>query len=452
MRMNQILKQGALICALMVLCAACQPTPEQGVIVGKGEQSAAPTALPSIEASQEPQGEERWEENFAATTGKFQIIVDAPVYYQGMTTGREYTVTQPGFSKEQIDGVFDVLVGDRAIYSDEKGIETKEALEEDIIYKKSLLSTATHEREREMLEESIQFYEKLYQKAPTTEEIRKGALSRDVLYQKNGRVVLIENGTARFDTFFVREHDEGTDIQYGSNGDNIMYSNEHEQEQPARGMEMSREEAIQLGLETLEQMGLTDYYVAECNVADEYNTSTYVQPESPKQCYVLRIYSKIGGIPINGVMHSNGLTESEEGLVRRVSRTERIIMNITDDGVEHFFWGDPFAIQGEPKELGTLMPFEQIKERFRIFMMAANTDIIDAWVEEVHIDEIRLGWMLAAKKDSSTELRVIPVWDFFGYNVVKDPSGRGRREGGAGYSQLTINAVDGSIVNRVVGY
>ena len=440
---------GALLMTTM-LFASCQPRPEQGVIVGKGEQSAAPSALPSMAASQEPQGEEHWEERFAATTGKFQIIVDAPVYYQGMTTGREYTVTMPEFSKEQIDAVFNVLVGDRAIYSDEKGVETKEALEEDIIYAKSLLSTSSDEMERERLEQSIKVSEEFYQKAPAADEIRKGALSRDVIYQKNG-FVLIENGTPRFDSFFVKKGDVNN-IQYSSNAENIMYSNEHEQEQPARGMEMSREEAIQLGLETLEQMGLTDYYVAQCNVADDYIYYLNVQPDSPKQCYKLRIFRNIGGVPINGVTRSNGLTESEEGLVRRVSGSESIIMDITDNGVEHFDWSSPFAIQGEPKELGALMPFEQIKERFRTFMMAANTDIVGGWVEEVHIDEIRLGWMLVAKKDSSTELRVIPVWDFFGYNVVKDPSGRSKREGEAGYSQLTINAVDGSIINRVVGY
>ena len=446
--MKKSARLGVFICVAMML-SACQPTPEEGVIVGKGEPSVAPSATP-VAASQGPKEDEHWEEKFAATTGKFQIVVDAPVYYQGMSTGREYTVTQPGFSKEQIDAVYDVLIGDRAIYSDDKGIETKEAIEENIIYAKSLLSASQDEREREQIQQHIDVYERAYPNAPSADAIRKGIVSKDVLYERYG-FVLVENGTPRFDVFFVK-NGEISDIQYSSNEKNIMYANEHEQDQPARGMIMSREEAIELGLKALEQMGLKDYYVAQCNVSDEYNTFTYAQPDSPNQCYTLRIYPKIGGVPINGVTQSNGLTESEGELVRQVKNTERIIMNITDDGIQYFFWADPFILQGEAKELGDLMPFEEVKERFRTFMMAANTDIVGGWVEEAHIDEIRLGWMLVAKKNSGTELRVIPVWDFFGYNVVKDPSGRGQREGGAGYSQLNINAVDGSIINRVVGY
>ena len=50
--------------------------------------------------------------------------------------------------------------------------------------------------------------------------------------------------------------------------------------------------------------------------------------------------------------------------------------------------------------------------------MAANTEIIDARVTQVHIDDIRLGRMMVPRQNS----------------------------------QLTVNALDGSIINRITEY
>ena len=52
--------------------------------------------------------------------------------------------------------------------------------------------------------------------------------------------------------------------------------------------------------------------------------------------------------------------------------------------------------------------------------MAANTEIIDARVTQVHIDDIRLGRMMVPRQNSQDVLRLIPVWDFYGYNIVKN--------------------------------
>lgn len=85
--------------------------------------------------------------------------------------------------------------------------------------------------------------------------------------------------------------------------------------------------------------------------------------------------------------------------------------------------------------------------------MAANTEIIDARVTQVHINDVRLGWMMVPRQNSQDVLRLIPVWDFYGYNIVENThTEETEKEEYLGHSQLTVNALDGSIINRITEY
>ncbi len=78
------------------------------------------------------------------------------------------------------------------------------------------------------------------------------------------------------------------------------------------------------------------------------------------------------------------------------------------------------------------------------------------------IDRVELGMMQVRKKDSVSTLMMIPAWTFFGKTILKyaepQPGGYPLNENNEytsevpGYSYLIINAIDGSIVNPVLGY
>lgn len=57
------------------------------------------------------------------------------------------------------------------------------------------------------------------------------------------------------------------------------------------------------------------------------------------------------------------------------------------------------------------------------------------------------------RQNSQDVLRLIPVWDFYGYNIVENAhTEETEKEEYLGHSQLTVNALDGSIINRIMGY
>ena len=61
----------------------------------------------------------------------------------------------------------------------------------------------------------------------------------------------------------------------------------------------------------------------------------------------------------------------------------------------------------------------------------------------MHIGDIRLGWMMVPRQNSQDVLRLIPVWDFYGYNIVENThTGETEKEEYLGHSQFAVNAPD----------
>ena len=112
-----------------------------------------------------------------------------------------------------------------------------------------------------------------------------------------------------------------------------------------------------------------------------------------------------------------------------------------------------------------LKDFEKIMDIFKTQVFIENTFQNESYTEkalnrEIHINHIRLGYMPTAWKDHDGQIIYVPVWDFFGYEVVTYEKGIGGDFGTAldkdnrlttdfgDQSLLTINALDGTIMTR----
>ena len=112
-----------------------------------------------------------------------------------------------------------------------------------------------------------------------------------------------------------------------------------------------------------------------------------------------------------------------------------------------------------------LKDFEEIMDIFETQLFIKNAysgpgDSSQVISREIHVSEIRLGYMPTAWKDHSGQIIFIPVWDFFGDETVTfedgiggdlgsflDENNRFYRSLGV-ESLLTINALDGTIMIR----
>ena len=113
-----------------------------------------------------------------------------------------------------------------------------------------------------------------------------------------------------------------------------------------------------------------------------------------------------------------------------------------------------------------LLPFEEIKEIFRkditrsLVLVDENPTIIGRMLV---INRVTLGLTKVLQKDSGGKSMLIPTWSFFGYEVNKfdgsDPNmtlfldkNNEFKVEHVGRSFLTINAIDGSIIDPALGY
>ena len=136
-----------------------------------------------------------------------------------------------------------------------------------------------------------------------------------------------------------------------------------------------------------------------------------------------------------------------------------------DGRIGSLIWENPLYVTGTENENVTLKSFDEILQIFRSHIRSAYFMCYDERTGEAShvrmtVTGVRLSYARVNKKDSS-DFYLLPVWDFLGYvdllNWSDDPAendalNRSRRAGQWYSSFLTVNAVDGSIIDRNKGY
>ncbi|MBR6571513.1 MAG: hypothetical protein IKK75_13775 [Clostridia bacterium] len=122
-------------------------------------------------------------------------------------------------------------------------------------------------------------------------------------------------------------------------------------------------------------------------------------------------------------------------------------------GVQAVRWSGPTEITGE-KGAYELLPWQQI-EKIALELLPLK---FTSWERSyskvsVTVDEIRLGYMRVLSRNQADVYELIPVWDFVG-RVYMDNTATGRHveHSWAQNSLLTINAIDGTVIDRTYGY
>ena len=168
--------------------------------------------------------------------------------------------------------------------------------------------------------------------------------------------------------------------------------------------------------------------------------------------YAIPFERTIEGIPIT-YTHDQGLTvDNDEACWPQ----EAFILVFDDIGFTDFQWISPYTVEKVSDDTVFLLPFSEIQNVLEEMMVKvkaeeyAETDIKVTY----KINEIRLGYMRVHEKGDVSEGTLVPVWDFFGSESLQYPDDDSvySNEGISYESQFTINAMDGTVINRGLGY
>ncbi len=129
---------------------------------------------------------------------------------------------------------------------------------------------------------------------------------------------------------------------------------------------------------------------------------------------------------------------------------ESLFVDVGENGLYQFRFMNPVRIGAKLQADCTLLPFSQIMEIFRTIapLSIAHYERNIEVSNEMRITRIALNYMGVPMRDDPTRYQLIPVWDFYGTTYADGDE----RFFMPYYSLLTINAMDGTIIDRTYGY
>ena len=126
---------------------------------------------------------------------------------------------------------------------------------------------------------------------------------------------------------------------------------------------------------------------------------------------------------------------------------ECIEFRINDDGIVGFDYISPIEVTKTVVENSAVKSFDKICGIFE--KMAVVTEAQDGLNINIIVDKITLGYYRISEPDSFDTGYIVPVWDFKGTTqFISDGALLSESYG----SIMTLNAINGSIIDRSLGY
>lgn len=434
---------------------------------------------------------EHYQSEVSDETGKLQVLTDADLEIPDADRVSAIAVSQHPFDQTVIDRITDTFFPEAKIYlSSDYNKMTQADCREKIEQLKGYVAEGNLDPYNLGTDENgnyfydiyadIEQYEQMYQSAPQernlvevrpqyglTEDDGQGeTYSYDnqfigVACQPDGTVfnyIIKSYGAMDMEMRFEKIREAAalnSNIQWI--GYDSLQSSDAEkcpdEEDMPREIGISMEEAKQIADEKvaglqLENMEMTSW---------EYGICREVMPGKEEQSlldfgYMFHYTRKLNGIPITYTTEWGGNLEDMDSEMETWAY-EVLDVIVTGDGIDTVNYNNPYDIGEIRTENLSLLPFDKIMEIYEKMMLIQNADVLTYAVSETyHIDRIVFGYsrIYEPSTDSRTGL-LVPVWDFFGGDDIQLETER--YSYASKYSSyMTINAIDGSIINRGLGY
>lgn len=444
---------------LLVLFTGCGKT-EVPIVKGEPEATLAKgtewTAVPQEKVNYEVP--DRFTGEWTGIDDTFTVTADAEIILpEDVSQLCTAKVKRHTFTQEEANRIIKIVLKGNPLYqvidlSKEQCQEAIDDFEACLRGEKEYTGDGTLER----LPEVIAWYKEQMKTAPHENELipadtfREGGFGEEIrgYGEVDGKKIYcdIENSNMEnllFDRMKIWEEGYGTLngllITEDSTNDN---SNLNMRAASFEG----HEGAIKVGDEYLKKLGLEGYV---CNALFPVK-------------YCDEQYEPTGetGMQLDYVRKINGLPLTKTNFPGHGWLYERISVYVLgEERVVYFRWDNPYEVS-DVQPCGKLKDFSEIQEVFEPLFFAKN----DYWrsinqkngtptYNDVHIDKVQLTLARVSPKDSSGEGTIIPVWDFWGSENGWMMWNGEKQTGQPHYSVvMTINALDGTMIDREIGY
>ena len=471
----------ALLLAILMIVGcfttACQPTPEKKVVSSKttdiedviknnDEGEVTTTLVKTTDYYETP---ERYANELEGVNVK--VFVDAKINGPEDNAIRSIIFEDAQLTQEMADEFLDYFIGNKSLYEKVDGsIRTKTQLQNDILMwerhifeaQNSWEDVRLHDPyfEYETSETAIKEFEKYIEEIK--EAIKTAPDEND--YREISRELIPENGSLEIEGYSPNEDKISDDsgrihissfvFQPSSYTVTIMsYENTNEYiEKDTTIEEMEEQTGLTLDSAVNQIKEITKHFGIDEIVLSNYSINHRKRNNKVTPSYFMEFDMAINNIPIPKLRDGTRLNTNIH-LVNEAPPLTTICAEVDETGVIRF------SIHNVKKELSLInsdvkiMSFDETLEIFETKLLH-TLYVPEGNTKEVYITDISLSLMLLSKKNSK-EMVSVPVWDFKGYSF--DPNNEKEkvnvlRNKNNSSSFLTLNAVDGSIIDRITGH
>ena len=446
--------------------AACQATPDEEFIVKKDtermvEQAGAQDGGTAISSLEIPDGKYAFEA--AGTNGKIQIKADADIILPETDYMPVARIGRGQFTDSDVKNLYDALCADKTPLSDNSQLP-KDYYRVQLEQLTQMRQSGNLDKYESMVEldEAINELMRKIESAPET--VDGGDLDLSFVAKDGGAS---EVDALCIDSDAVVSQLIVTNQLDGNGGGTAEYIRDVQERQAlslltAPGLtatlafaETTKSDFIPPEINKAQAQETAQSIIAKLGLKDFSCTGTRLMPieGASSGAYEFMFTRSVNGVSITYTNEDMSADMEESNSVAKPWMYEKIRIFIDDGGVFALIWNAPYVVEEIQYEKATLLSFEKIKSTFEQMIVVKSEQFGEAGLtgeQAVNVTEVRLGLMRVIEKDHNANAVLVPVWDFFG---TRDMNDGGTVIGMDGYqSLLTINAVDGSIVDRSLGY
>jgi len=483
-----------ILSVLMLLSlAACKPTPEKDIVQGKSldkmiadatkGQTGVVTGAPGETLADKMDAPKTYTKDLVDAKGKVNIHVNADVQVPDAASVSVQRVERASFTQDQVDILTKYLVRGTDLFSGYDYKMTKSEIETRILQVKAAAlenpaaSGGKGSSYLDILQEQLKTAPDTFVKTPSNGKLTpiSASITEKTGYSGEGLYALTQSQKGGYESFNVLNSTDSANM--------VSYTSENNGFSQFMGSYISKEE-----VEVVESEGrstpITSQQIAA--VPDIKITEEQAKQKADELISALgidyltldsedKVYGGGGGVePVQNVwflryareVNNIPLTYSSIicGKVEEQSQStpwgyEDMTFAIDDSGIVGFSWSSPYKVTGTVTTNSNVLPFGDCMNIFDSMSLAVNA--WDGFTDgnpdltgiDIDVNRIQFGLDRVTEQNKRDSGLLVPVWDFFGtMTYISEVNGQTKKMTTASEPILTINAIDGSIINRSLGY
>jgi hypothetical protein len=483
---------------LILSIAACQATPDKNIVIGKSlddmidkateTQSAEATQAQGSTIAEKVGAKETYTTELADAQGRVKIHVNADVQIPDVPGVSVQRVSQGEITQAQADVLMDTLMKGEPFSGDDYK-PTKSEIQQQILDLQAANFDGTsdnggakklgNEYKEFMLE---QLQEQLATAPDTSERIPSTGQLEPMDPEIDGTgtklYALAQSDQGGYESLKVYNWTDSpvNMIDYTSEKNSFsknmgyFWTKEDFEKNPNTNVEgidnipdvtISQEDAKAQAEALISALGIENMM---CYSADKLyggsndvtvDGSTYINPR--KCVWFLRYARSVDNVPVTYTVYD--CMKVEENAQSSPWGYEDMTFAIDDTGIVGFSCRSPYVASDIVTQNANLISFDDVTNVFETMSMAVNA--WDGYAQgsqnlkavDITVDHIRFGLTRITEQNKRNSGLLVPAWDFFGTTTqIIDQNGQEKSYADGPIPILTINAIDGSIINRSLGY